>query len=200
LGIGNKLLSNHPDDGVRLVAQREGFSHNCRIASELALTKAVAQHRHFAAVGRVLLRGESVSQNHRGAEEAEVPLRNVKTMDLLEPVAGYVEAGATVIVCGDLLEDAGLAVKEMKLRNIVLVGSNYRGRRKKLDDTIRIGIAEGLEQHSVDYRKIAVFAPIPSANAATAAMVKPGFLKNIFIECLTSSLRVPTYRLPATVI
>ena len=40
--------------------------------------------------------------------------------------------------------------------------------------------------------KIAVLAPIPSARAAMAAMVKPGFLKNTWSECLMSFQRLPS--------
>jgi hypothetical protein len=50
-----------------------------------------------------------------------------------------------------------------------------KGRREqKLDDAIGVGVGERLEQHRVDYAKVAVLAPMPSARAATAAMVKPG--------------------------
>ena len=63
------------------------------IAAELALPEAVAEHDDFAAVGRVLLRGEGAAQHDRRAEEAEVALGDVDAVDLLGAVAGEVEAG-----------------------------------------------------------------------------------------------------------
>ena len=40
--------------------------------------------------------------------------------------------------------------------------------------------------------KIAVLVPIPRARAATAAIVKPGFLKRLRRECLRSFHRLAT--------
>jgi hypothetical protein len=72
LRVGNKVLSNHADDGIRLIAQGERFPHDGRVAAELALPQAVAQHHRLAAVGRVLLRREGPSQRHGRTIRAEV--------------------------------------------------------------------------------------------------------------------------------
>jgi hypothetical protein len=123
----------------------------------------------------------------------------VKAIDLLLPLAGNVEAGATSIVCGDLLKDAGMPPIEVKLRNASKTGGNQERRGQKLYDTICIGIAQRLEHHHVHHGKDGSIRLNASASAVTATMLKPEFLKTIFIECLTSSLRVPTYQLLATI-
>jgi len=59
-----------------------------RLVGHVALTQAVAQYHHLAAVGRVLLPREGSSQHHRRAEEAEVTFGDVNAMEQLWPVAG----------------------------------------------------------------------------------------------------------------
>jgi hypothetical protein len=48
------------------------------------------------------------------------------------------------------------------------------------------GTGIGFNNTVFTIEKIDVVAPIPRASAATTVMVKPGLLKNIRIECLTS--------------
>jgi tRNA A-37 threonylcarbamoyl transferase component Bud32 len=59
-----------------------------RLVGHVALTQAVAQYHHLAAVGRVLLPREGSSQHHRRAEEAEVTFGDVNAMEQLWPAAG----------------------------------------------------------------------------------------------------------------
>ena len=115
--IGEEVLSQDADDGVGLVAQGKRAADDVGIAAEFALPESVTQHHGFAPVGGVFLRGEGAAQNDRCAEEAEVTLSDMDSVDLLRPVAGEVEAGTRKVVGGDLFEDARLLLPDMKLRN-----------------------------------------------------------------------------------
>jgi hypothetical protein len=42
LHVGEKILSDHADNGIRQVAERDNVSHNGLVAAELALPQAVA--------------------------------------------------------------------------------------------------------------------------------------------------------------
>ena len=116
-GVGEELLPDYADDRIRLIAQREPFPHDRRIAAEAAPPEAVAQHHHVAAVGRVLERREGAAEHGLGAEEPEVAFGNVDAVELLGAVAGEVEAGAGEVVGGNVLEHAGLPPIEMEHRN-----------------------------------------------------------------------------------
>ena len=118
LRVGDEILSDHADDGVRLIAQRDRFPHDGLVAAEPALPQAVAQDHHLAAVGRVLLRREGPSQRHGRTIHAEVALRNVNPVDLLRTAAGKVKAGARVVVGHDLFKYVRLPLEEVKLRNV----------------------------------------------------------------------------------
>jgi hypothetical protein len=54
------------------------------------------------------------------------------------------------------------------------------------------GYGAGLSKTVLTTEKIAVFAPIPSASAATAAIVNAGLCRNIRSECLRSLIRSST--------
>ena len=157
IGIGEELLSDHAHDRIRLIAQREPFPDDGRIAAEAALPEAIAQHHYLAAVGRVLQRRKGAAQHGLGAEETEVALGNVNAVELFGPVAGEVEAGAGEVVGGNVLEYAGLPLVEMKHRNrgkVVGKKAAAIGRIvKELDHAVGIGVGEGLEQNRVDYRE-----------------------------------------------
>ena len=125
LRVGDKLFSNYTDDRVRLVAQGERLPDYGRIAAELALPQAVAQHHHIAAVGRVFLRSEGSSQHDRRAIHAEVTLRDMNAVELFRPVTAEVESGAGIVVGSNILEYAGLALIEVELGNAGEVTGNY---------------------------------------------------------------------------
>ena len=108
LGIGDEGFSEHADDGVGLVAERDGGADDVGIAAELALPEAVADHDDVAAVRGVFLRREGAAEHDGRAEEAEVGFGDVDTVDLLGNGAGEIEAGTTEVVGGDVLKDAGL--------------------------------------------------------------------------------------------
>ena len=149
-GVGDEGLAEDSDDGVWLVAEREGAADDVGIASEFALPEAVADDDDFAAVGRVFLRGEGAAQHDGRAKEAEVGFADVDAVDLLGMVAGEVEAGAAEVVGGDVLKDAGLLPPVVELGGRS-GGSFALGRcEQELDDAVGVGIGERLEQDGVD--------------------------------------------------
>ncbi len=56
LGIGDEGFSEDTDDGVGLVAERDGGADDVGVAAELALPEAVADDHDVAAVGGIFLR------------------------------------------------------------------------------------------------------------------------------------------------
>ena len=150
MGIGEEVFPQDSDDGVGLVAQGEGLAHDCGIAGEGALPEAVAEDGYFAAVGRVLLRGEGAAQDDWGAEEAEVGLGDVDAVELLGAVAGEVEAGAGYVVGGYFLKEVGLALVGVELGDggEEVVGQD--GRVEELNHAVGVGVGEGLEEYRVD--------------------------------------------------
>ena len=57
---------------------------------------------------------------------------------------------------------------------------------KSNDQTIGVGNGTGFSNTALTTVKIAVFVPVPSVSAATAAIVKPGLRLNNRNECATS--------------
>ena len=60
-------------------------------------------------------------------------------------------------------------------------------------DPVRLRIGQRLQQHVLTTEKMAVFAPIPSASAATATIVNPGVLISRRIEWRRSDKSCPWY-------
>ena len=149
-GIGDEGFSDDAEDGVGLVAERERGADNVGVAAELALPEAVADDDEVAAVGGILLRREGAAEDDGRAEEAEVGFRDVDAVDLLRDGAGEVEAGTAEVVGGDVLEDFGLFAPEIELGR-GSAGPGAVGREvHHLDDTVGVGIGEGLEEDGVD--------------------------------------------------
>ena len=61
---------------------------------------------------------------------------------------------------------------------------------KSNDQTIGVGNGTGFSNTALTTVKIAVFVPMPSVSAATAAIVKPGLRLNNRSECATSLKKV----------
>jgi hypothetical protein len=69
--------------------------------------------------------------------------------------AGEVKAGARDIVCDNLIKEARLPLKELKLPcTVKAIVNGKAGRvRQKIDHMIGVGIRERLEKHSVYHRE-----------------------------------------------
>jgi len=73
----------------------------------------------------------------------------VNPVDLLRSAAGKVKARTRVVVCHHLFEDAGLPLKEVKLRDAVQAIGKAGHLRRKIDHAIGVGVGERLQQHRV---------------------------------------------------
>ena len=81
-GIGDEGFSEDADDGVGLVAEREGGADDVGVAAEFALPEAVADDDDFAAVRGVFLRREGAAEHDGRAEEAEIGFGDVDAVNL----------------------------------------------------------------------------------------------------------------------
>ena len=105
-------------------------------------------------------------------------------VNLLRPVAGEVEAGTSKVVGGDILEDAGLLLQSTNLGMEATAPLPSGEVTRNSNNAIRVRVGERLEQTASTTVKIAVLMPMPSARAATAAKVNPGFARNMRTACL----------------
>ncbi len=150
LGIGYEGFSEDTDDGVGLVAERDGGADDVGIAAELALPESVTDDNDVAAVRGVFLRCEGAAEHDGCAKEAEVGFGGVDTVDLLGYEAGEIEAGTAEVVRGDVLKDAGLGSPGIEVDRGGHTAVAVRKGVHELDHAVGFRIGERLEQDGVD--------------------------------------------------
>jgi hypothetical protein len=175
--LRNEVPSQHADDGERLGVQGKGLADDIRAPGKSTLPEPVAQHHDVPPIGQVLLGREGAAHHHRGPEYAEPALADVNPVNKLRPVAGDVETRAGEVIGGDVFEHAGLLAPDHEFRNGGDATVAVRRREFALDDAVRVGIGQRLEQYRIDHGEDGRVGPDAQRKGRNGGDREPGTLE-----------------------
>src|SRR5579864_3717116 len=146
--LGNEAASDYAHHLIALAVKLDISADDVLITAEAALPQSVAEDNHMAAMRAILGGGEGAAREDGCAQQAKIIAGHMDALHLLRlPAAGEVESGTSLVVSGDILENAGLLMPDIELGHAGAPKRSLRPGFHQLHQRLRLGIGERLQQH-----------------------------------------------------
>ena len=149
-----EIGGHHSDDGVAILVHADSASDDVRIAAELALPQAVADHHSIQESRPPVGLPVHLPDGGGGAQQLEVVRAGAEHLDPLDTVAAG-KRGADRVDEADLLKGAGALAQVIDLGHghADVFGSGAAQVVKHADQAIGLAERQGLEQHRINQGK-----------------------------------------------